>query len=121
MSPRACRRSPSSTGQDLSDFHQKRLLQNKVHEFSQARILIVDNREENRYVVKRMLESAGYLCEEADRGDLALNIARTIPDLVILDVNLPDMSGNEVCRTLKADPYTESIMVLQVSASFISN
>lgn len=92
-----------------------------MHEFSQARILIVDDREENRYVVKRMLDSAGYLCEEADRGDLALNIARTIPDLVILDVNLPDMSGYEVCRTLKADPYTASIMVLQVSASFISN
>lgn len=92
-----------------------------MHEISQARILIADDREENRYVVRRMLESAGYVCQEADRGALALDIARTTPDLIILDVNLPDMSGYEVCRALKSDARTASIMVLQVSASFVSN
>lgn len=90
-------------------------------EISPERILIVDDREENRYVLKRILESGGYLCELAERGTQALELAKTLPDLVILDVRLPDMSGYEVCRALKACPATASIMVLQISASFISN
>lgn len=86
-----------------------------------ARIVIVDDREENRYVVARMLRSAGYICEQVDRGARALELALTDPDLIILDVNLPDMSGFDICRRLKADPVTSSIMILQVSASFVSN
>lgn len=92
-----------------------------MHETGSSRILIVDDREENRYVLSRMLGSAGYACEESDRGALALEIALSMPDLIILDVNLPDMSGYEVCRRLKSDPATATIMVLQVSASFVSN
>ena len=90
-------------------------------EKSPGRILIVDDREENRYVVGRMLENAGYICEQVDRGARALELALTNPDLIILDVSLPDMSGFDVCRKLKADPATSSIMILQVSASFVSN
>jgi two-component system, NtrC family, sensor kinase len=90
-------------------------------EKSPGRILIVDDREENRYVVGRMLENAGYICEQVDRGARALELALTNPDLIILDVSLPYMSGFDVCRKLKADPATSSIMILQVSASFVSN
>jgi two-component system, NtrC family, sensor kinase len=92
-----------------------------MHDPATARILIVDDREENRYVMTRMLENAGYHCEQAGRGRQALEIAQTIPDLIILDVSLPDISGYDVCRTLKAESSTASIMVLQVSASFVSN
>jgi len=86
-----------------------------------GRIMIVDDREENRYVLARILGNAGYTCEPVDRGATALEVAQTDPDLIILDVSLPDMSGFEVCRRLKADPATSSIMILQVSASFVSN
>ncbi|HLY41263.1 MAG TPA: ATP-binding protein [Terracidiphilus sp.] len=86
-----------------------------------GRILIVDDREQNRYVLCRTLEGEGYSCLQAGRGSDALELAQTLPDLVILDVRLPDVSGYEVCRKLKSDLVTASIMVLQVSASFVSN
>ena len=83
--------------------------------------MIVDDREENRYVLGRILGNAGYACECVDRGGRALELALNDPDLIILDVSLPDMSGYDVCRKLKSDPATSSIMILQVSASFVSN
>jgi two-component system, NtrC family, sensor kinase len=86
-----------------------------------GRILIVDDREENRYVLSRILGNAGYACEAVDRGGRAIELALGDPDLIILDVSLPDMSGYDVCRRLKSDPATSSIMILQVSASFVSN
>ena len=69
----------------------------------------------------RILQNEGHTCEEADRGAKALEIARSMPDLMVLDVRLPDMSGYDVCRALKSDAVTSSIMVLQMSASFVAN
>jgi two-component system, NtrC family, sensor kinase len=86
-----------------------------------GRILIVDDRADSRYVLTRILQSEGYKCEQADGGMQALEIAQTNPDLIILDVRLPDISGIDVCRRLKAESATSSIMVLQMSASFVSN
>jgi two-component system NtrC family sensor kinase len=71
--------------------------------------------------LRRFLENAGYVCEQVDRGARALELATTNPDLIILDVSLPDMSGFDVCRKLKTDPATSAIMILQMSASFVSN
>jgi len=88
---------------------------------ARARILIVDDREENRYVLCRVLRQAGYDCTEIGSGAEALKAARTLPDLMILDVRLPDMSGYDVCRTIKQDPYTAQISILQISASFVAS
>jgi two-component system, NtrC family, sensor kinase len=85
------------------------------------RVLVVDDREQNRYVLCRVLSQANYECLEARSGAEALGIAATLPDVVILDVNLPDMSGFEVCRRIKGDPHTSQISVLQISASMISS
>jgi two-component system, NtrC family, sensor kinase len=84
------------------------------------RILIVDDREQNRYVVCRALQAAGFECAQASTGFGALEVARTLPDLIILDVRLPDISGYEVCQRIKRDPWTASVSVLQISASFTS-
>lgn len=65
------------------------------------RILVADDREENRYVLCRILSQAGYDCTEAGTGSIALELAHSLPDLLILDVGLPDLSGYEVCRRIK--------------------
>jgi two-component system NtrC family sensor kinase len=85
-----------------------------------AHILIVDDREQNRYVLSRVLQRAGYECEQASTGRAALECVSSLPDLVILDVNLPDLAGTEVCRRIKNDPDTAHVAVLQISAAFVS-
>jgi two-component system, NtrC family, sensor kinase len=84
------------------------------------RVLIADDREENRYVLARVLSAANFECEEAGTGVVALEMAEAQPDIIILDVRLPDLSGFEVCQRLKSNPRTSSIPVLQISASFVS-
>src|SRR6478672_8795358 len=82
------------------------------------RILVVDDDEIKRYTVTRILDKAGFEISEASTGAATMEVAtRTNPDLIILDVNMPDISGFEVCRRLKADPATSSIIVLHFSAT----
>ncbi len=84
-------------------------------------ILNVADHEPGRYATTRILNRAGFQVIEAGTGKEALRLARSAsPQLVILDVNLPDMSGIDVCRKLKTDAETASIMVLQVSATNIA-
>lgn len=97
------------------------LFEEKTSEGHRPRILIVDDREENRYVLCRSLERAGFKCEQTSHGIDALEIAQTLPDLIILDVHLADISGYEVCQRIKRDPRTASISVLQISAAFVSS
>jgi DNA-binding response OmpR family regulator len=66
-----------------------------------------------------MLQQRGHTVIEARTGADALRLAASmLPDLIVLDIKLPDMTGWEVCRRLKADPHTGAIPVLQVSATF---
>jgi len=84
-------------------------------------ILSVDDAAANRYVVAHVLRQAGYTVEEANSGQAALTQLREMnpkPDLVLLDMHLPDVDGFEVCRRIKADPHTAPIPVLQISAHF---
>src|SRR6185436_4364642 len=68
-----------------------------------------------------LLRREGFEVVEAASGAEALKLAKDASaQLVLLDVNLPDMSGHEVCRRLKADSVTSSIPVLQVSGSFVT-
>ena len=83
------------------------------------RILVVDDTEANRYAVVRHLRKAGYLALEALDGRRALeSIARELPDLVVLDIRMPEMDGFEVVRRLRADPKTAHLPILHLSASF---
>ena len=86
-----------------------------------AVVLIVDDTEPQRYAVARVLRSAGHTVIEAGTGKQARHHINTAhPDIVILDVNLPDESGFDICRDLKRDPATATLPVLQISASFVS-
>ncbi|HEY8607740.1 MAG TPA: response regulator [Noviherbaspirillum sp.] len=83
-------------------------------------ILNVDDDDGARYVKTRVLQVAGFeVIEAATGGDALEMVARAAPDLVLLDVKLPDINGLEVCRRIKSDPSTASILVLQTSAALI--
>jgi len=86
---------------------------------SAIRILTVDDNEALRYSLVRALRDAGYQVMEARTGAEALTLAAELPDLITLDVNLPDMSGFQVCRKIKADPATTHIPILHVSSTFV--
>ncbi len=84
-------------------------------------IVNVDDNEPSLYARGRVLRKAGFAVLDASRGQAALDAVRTAnADLVLLDVHLPDINGIEVCRRIKQDAATSSVIVLQISASAIS-
>ncbi len=90
-------------------------------QYSRPTILNVDDDEGCRYAVTRILELNNFAVKEACSGAEALRIAKLEqPDLVLLDVNLPDLNGFEVCRRLKAEPATARIPVLHITASYMN-
>ncbi len=84
---------------------------------SRHTVLHVDDNEPQRYAVARMLRRAGFNVLEAANGAEALEQVKEKPDLVLLDVRLPDMDGFEVCRRIKADADTARIPVLHLTAT----
>jgi len=89
--------------------------------FENALVLSVDDNEASRYAIGRTLRQAGFRVIEAGTGMEALARARdNTPDLILLDVKLPDIDGFEVSRRLKADAVTASIPVLQITATYSS-
>ncbi|HVO62877.1 MAG TPA: response regulator [Terriglobales bacterium] len=86
--------------------------------FGRITILNVDDNEQSRYAISRVLRKAGFNVLEARTGREALDVASARPSLIILDINLPDMLGFDVCRHLKADPVTRDIPVIHISATY---
>jgi two-component system, sensor histidine kinase len=85
----------------------------------QSIILIVDDNEAQRYTKTRTLQAAGFATIEAGTGHDAIRLAQAErPDLVLLDIKLPDIDGFEVCRRLRADPDLASIAIVQLTASY---
>ena len=82
-----------------------------------ARLLLVDDVPANLDVLCALLEGADYRISIAPDGAIALRLAaQTAPDLILLDVVMPEMNGFEVCRRLKQDPKTEHIPVIFITA-----
>ena len=85
------------------------------------KVLYVDDTESQRYAISRMLSSNGYGVYQGSTGQQGLDLAHEFhPDVIVLDVKLPDIDGFEVCRRLKSADDTRDIPILQVSASFTS-
>ena len=82
-------------------------------------ILCVDDTDGARYAITRTLQRHGFRTIEAASGLSALEKMKERPDLVVLDAQLPDMSGYEVCQRIKADPAMAGTPVLQISADFV--
>ena len=87
---------------------------------SDALILNVDDSDGARYAKSRILQRAGFkVIEASNGGDALLRARQDRPNLILLDVKLPDINGLEVCRQLKGGTDTNTILVLQTSASCI--
>jgi PAS domain S-box-containing protein len=85
------------------------------------RALVVDDTEGNRYATSRILRSAGFDVLEAATGSAALAAMHERPDIVVLDVNLPDMTGFEVVERMRRLPEQATIPVLHLSASYTTD
>jgi len=81
------------------------------------RVLVVDDEEHIRKIVRFQLEKSGYEVETAEDGIEALKaVEACTPDLILLDLMMPNMDGYEVCKRLKSDYQTNHIPVIMVTA-----
>ena len=86
------------------------------------KILVVDDEQPIYSYLQKKFTKLGYTALTAEDGEEALATALlSLPDLIILDVKLPKLSGIEVCRRLKADERTRNIPILMLSAKAQSN
>jgi len=82
-----------------------------------SRIMVVDDQPANLKLLEDILQQAGYKVSSFPRGRLALAVAsEDQPDLILLDINMPEMNGFEVCEHLKSDPKLAPIPVIFLSA-----
>lgn len=85
------------------------------------RILVVEDHEDNRRIVRELLASAGIDIIEATDGEEGLALARSQhPDLILMDIQLPILDGYQTTRKLKADPVLKSIPVIAVTSYALS-
>jgi two-component system, OmpR family, phosphate regulon response regulator PhoB len=83
-----------------------------------ASILIVEDHPTMRDAMRLVLEEDGHQVEEASDGEAGIAMVREhAPDVVLLDLNIPVVSGAEVLETLKADPATSAVLVVVVTAT----
>jgi two-component system, cell cycle response regulator DivK len=85
------------------------------------RILVVEDQEDNRRILRDLLTSAGYEIIEAENGQEALAAAaRERPDLILMDIQLPLLDGYEATRRIKADPDLRAIPIIAVTSYALS-
>jgi len=90
---------------------------NNIVDVSNSNILVVDDTPANLRLLMGILRDAGYKVRPANNGRRALStIEKELPDLILLDIMMPDMNGYEVCEHLKANEYTRDIPVIFISA-----
>ncbi len=87
---------------------------------SRGVVLVIDDNQAGRYTLARTLQQAGFSVIEGSSGQDALHLVARDPDVLVLDLQLPDVSGFEVCRRIKADPMTARVPILHISAEFIA-
>lgn len=84
-------------------------------------ILVVDDNPATRYSTARVIRAAGFQTVEADTGESALALVDTGVAAVVLDVHLPDISGFDVCRSIRASRATSLLPVVHLSAEYVQS
>jgi two-component system, cell cycle response regulator DivK len=81
------------------------------------KILLVEDNDNNRYLAKFLLERNGFVVTPAENGRVALEMARKEkPDLVVMDIQMPEMDGYETAKRFKEDPMLEDVPLVGVSS-----
>ena len=84
---------------------------------SKGYVLIVDDEEQNRSLLRDPLEARGYEIAEAENGLSAMQmVSQRLPDVILLDVMMPKISGFEVCKRIRANPETRDIIIHMITA-----
>ena len=84
-------------------------------------ILVVEDQEDNRQILRDLLTTTDYQVVEAENGEAALAaIAKQRPDLILMDIQLPILDGYEATRRIKADPALSSIPIIAVTSYALS-
>jgi PAS domain S-box-containing protein len=87
-----------------------------------TKILVVDDNPATLYTTGRVLKNEGFEVLKASTGREAVSLASRIsPDLIVLDVNLPDINGFEVCREVRSNPLTQRTPIVHLSATFVKD
>jgi two-component system, cell cycle response regulator DivK len=85
------------------------------------RILVVEDQEDNRRIIRDLLTSAGYALIEATDGEAGVRLAEAErPDLILMDIQLPLLDGHEATRRIKQDPDLRHIPVIVVTSYALS-
>ena len=80
-------------------------------------ILVVEDQEDNRQILRDLLGSAGYDLTEAENGEEAIAaVARRRPDLILMDIQLPVMDGYEATRRIRTNPDLRSVPIIAVTS-----
>lgn len=99
---------------DLADHRRENMANNDER---RARVLIADDNQQNCELLEAYLSDEGYDIEFAYDGQQTIDrVQEQAPDLILLDIMMPKLSGYEVCQQLKSDPATRDIAVLMVTA-----
>ena len=86
-----------------------------------SHILVVEDQEDNRQIMRDLLTANDYEMTEAENGEEALAaVAKDRPDLILMDIQLPVMDGCEATRRIKADPSLSSIPIIAVTSYALS-
>jgi two-component system cell cycle response regulator DivK len=85
------------------------------------RILVVEDQEDNRRIIRDLLSSVGYELVEAPDGEVGVRLAEEQrPDLILMDIQLPGLDGYEATRRIKADPELAAIPIVVVTSYALS-
>ena len=97
------------------------MIRDQARQSMTRHILVVEDQEDNRQIVRDLLTANDYEMTEAENGEEALvAVAKDRPDLILMDIQLPVMDGYEVTRRIKADPSLSSIPVIAVTSYALS-
>ena len=93
------------------------MIQSERSPYPKAKILVVDDKPDNLSLLSTICQLEGYEVKQCDRGKLAIELAiNNIPDLILLDISMPEMDGFTVCKLLKRNHTTQDIPIIFISA-----